>query len=73
MNNTTILEIVRKGFEEQKDIKILENTINKAVDTIRSTGIDAVKGRTETEDFIEYTVRIPKGRNNSETPSFKTA
>ncbi len=56
-----------------KDIKILENTINKAVDTIRSTGIDAVKGRTETEDFIEYTVRIPKGRNNSETPSFKTA
>ncbi len=47
-----------------KDIKILENTINKAVDSIRSTGIDAVTSRTETDDFIEYTVRIPKKRQD---------
>ena len=56
-----------------KDIKILENTINKAVDTIRSTGIDAVKTQCETEEFIEYTVRIPKTRPDTETVKPKTA
>lgn len=56
-----------------KDIKILENTINKAVDFIRSTGIEAVTGRCETEDFIEYSVRIPKNRTDNEPDSPKTA
>ncbi len=50
-----------------KDIKILENTIYKAVDSIRSTGIDAVSGRNETDAFIEYTVRIPKNKTDDET------
>ena len=49
-----------------KDIKILENTINKAVESIRSTGIDAVTSQTETEDYIEYKVRIPKNKGDSE-------
>ncbi len=56
-----------------KDIKILENTINKAVESIRSTGIDAVTSQTETEDYIEYKVRIPKNKGDSEPIRPKTA
>ena len=48
-----------------KDIKIFENTINKAVNTMRSSGIDAISNQNETDDFIEYTVRISKCNINS--------
>ncbi len=43
-----------------KDVRIFVNTINKAVDTMRLSGINAVSRRSETEDYIEYTVKIPK-------------
>lgn len=43
-----------------KDIRIFVNTINKAVDTMRLAGIDASSDKTDTENFIEYTIRIPK-------------
>ncbi|MDP4120454.1 MAG: ParB/RepB/Spo0J family partition protein [Bacillota bacterium] len=43
-----------------KDIRIFLNTINKAVDTMRLSGIDAYSKKEETEDYIEYTVKIPK-------------
>ena len=43
-----------------KDIRIFENTINKAINTMRSSGINAVSDQSETDEFIEYTVRIPK-------------
>lgn len=43
-----------------KDIRIFVNTINKAVDTMRLSGIDAVSEKNETEEYIEYTVKIPK-------------
>lgn len=43
-----------------KDIRIFENTINHAVDTMRDSGIPAIKIQTENEDFIEYVVKIPK-------------
>ena len=49
-----------------KDIKILENTIKKAADTIRAIGIEAYSCSKETDNFIEYTIRIPKSRNISE-------
>ncbi len=54
-----------------KNIKIFENTINKAVDTMRSSGIDAVTKQTETDEFIEITVRIPKSNKNSAEDSKK--
>ena len=38
-----------------KDVRIFLNTINKAIDTMRLSGID-------TNDFIEYTIRIPKAK-----------
>lgn len=46
-----------------KDIRIFENTINKAVNTMRSSGIDAMSNQSETDEFIEYTVRIPKSNS----------
>ena len=42
------------------DVRIFINTINKAVDTMRLAGINAVSKRAENDDYIEYTVRIPK-------------
>ena len=43
-----------------KDVRIFVNTINKAVDTMRLSGIKAISQRNETDDYIEYTVKIPK-------------
>lgn len=50
-----------------KDVRVFVNTINKAIDTMKSSGIDAVSEKTETEEYIEYTVRISKGTTNNET------
>ncbi len=44
-----------------KDVRVFVNTINKAIDTMKSSGIDASSEKTETADYIEYTVRISKG------------
>jgi hypothetical protein len=43
-----------------KDVRIFMNTINKAVDTMRLSGIDAFTDQKETEEYIECVVRIPK-------------
>ena len=43
-----------------KDIRIFVNTISKAIDTMKSSGINASSETTETDDYIEYFVRIPK-------------
>ncbi len=52
-----------------KDVRIFVNTINKALDTMRLSGIDAISHKEETDKYIEYTVKIPKDsaiKNNSE-------
>lgn len=48
------------------DLRIYFNSISKIVDTIRSSGLNAYSKKSETEDFIEYTITIPKN-NGSET------
>lgn len=45
-----------------KDIRIFLNSINKAIDTMRLSGIDAQSVKTDSENFIEYTIRIPKSQ-----------
>lgn len=45
-----------------KDFRIFVNTINKAVDTMRLAGIDAQSQQTDNNNFIEYTIRIPKSQ-----------
>lgn len=53
---------IMKGF---KDIRIFINTLNNAVDTIRKAGIDADSIKTETDEYVEYIVRIPKLEDNT--------
>ncbi len=48
-----------------KDVRIFINTINKAIDTMRLAGIDAQSNQTDNENFIEYTIKIPKSRSQT--------
>lgn len=43
-----------------KDVRLFVNTLTHAVDTMRRAGIAAEAVKTETDDLIEYVVRIPK-------------
>lgn len=43
-----------------KDVRIFVNTINKAIDTMRMSGINACAQKNEYDEYIEYTVKIPK-------------
>lgn len=43
-----------------KDVRIFVNTINKAIETMKLAGIEAICKHKDSEDFIEYTVKIPK-------------
>ncbi len=59
--NTHLVE--RKKQEKKivvKDVRIFVNTITKAVDTMRMSGINATSSKNETDEYIEYTVKIPK-------------
>lgn len=47
-----------------KDVRLFVNTLNHAVDTMKRAGILAASSRNETDEYIEYIVRIPK---NGET------
>ena len=50
----------RQPLKLFKDVRLFVNTLNHAVDTMRRSGIDADAVRTETDEYIEYVVRIPK-------------
>ena len=43
-----------------KDVRIFVNTLNNAVSTMKKSGINAAAEQTETDEYIEYLVRIPK-------------
>ncbi len=43
-----------------KDVRIFFNTVAHAVDLMRQSGINASEEQNETEDCIEYVIRIPK-------------
>ncbi len=55
---------VKRPLPLVRDIRLFLNTVNNAVDTMRRSGIEASAEKTETEEFIEYVVRIPKGEGN---------
>lgn len=50
----------KKTARAFRDVKIIINTLDRAVETIRKNGIDAISAHRETEEFVEYVVRIPK-------------
>ncbi len=43
-----------------RDIRIFQNSISHAIDMMKKAGIKAQSQKTETADYIEYTVKIPK-------------
>lgn len=43
-----------------KDYRIFVNTVNKAIKTMKESGINAISDKTETDDYIEFRVKIPK-------------
>lgn len=51
---------VRKTARSFRDVGILINTLDHAVDKIRKNGIEADTAHRETETFVEYVVRIHK-------------
>ncbi|MBR5154875.1 MAG: nucleoid occlusion protein [Clostridia bacterium] len=48
-----------------KDVRIFSNTIKQAVDMMKKSGIEAQTSKTESEEFIEYTIKIPKNLKNA--------
>ena len=50
----------RNNFRGIRDVRVFINTLNPAVDTIRRAGVDADAAKSETPEYIEYIVRIPK-------------
>lgn len=49
----------RKRSRVFQNVKIFVNTINKAVETMQAAGILADSRKIQSEDYIEYRVRIP--------------
>ncbi len=43
-----------------RDVRVFSNTIRQAVELMRKSGIEATANKTENENFIEYTIVIPK-------------
>lgn len=50
----------RTNFRGVRDVRVFINTLNHAVDAIRRAGVDADAAKSETPEYIEYVVRIPK-------------
>ena len=49
-----------------RDYKIFTNTIKSTVQTIRDTGVEAQMEERETEEYMEYVIRLPKKELKSE-------
>lgn len=53
-------EQIKKTSPVLKDVRIFQNTIINAVKVMRQAGIMADSMKRETEDYVEYIVKIPK-------------
>lgn len=42
------------------ELKLFQNSISKLVSSLCRSGVKAIQSKSETEEYIEYTVRIPK-------------
>lgn len=56
-----------------KDIRIFFNTMDKAVDLMKKSGVDAKGVKVEHNDYIEYIVTIPKENNGRNSISKNSA
>ena len=60
-------ESYKKRSPVLKDVRLFVNTINKAIEVMRLSGIEANSKKTQTENEITYTITIPINENNSFT------
>lgn len=56
---------VMNNFRVIRDVRIFSNTIRQAVDIMKRSGIDAQTSKRESEEFIEYTIKIPKSMKDA--------
>ena len=49
-----------------RDVRIFVNTVNKAINTMIEAGLPAESNKTETDDYIEFYVKIPKKAQDNE-------
>lgn len=54
-----------KNMRMFKDIRIFTNTIRQAVDMMKRSGIEAKAKKRENEEYIEYTIVIPKAKGDT--------
>ena len=47
-----------------KDMRLFINTMKNAVDVIKKAGLDVISEQQEFEDYVEFTVRVPKLQNS---------
>lgn len=48
------------------DLRIFSNSLSKMLGTIRKSGVEATSRKKETDEYIEYTITIPKGRKDKD-------
>ena len=56
-----------------KDVRIFVNTVSKAINTMIEAGIPAESNKTETDDYIEFYVKIPKNAQGEQNELLKEA
>lgn len=58
-------ESYKKRSPVLKDVRLFVNTINKAIEVMRLSGVEANSRKTQTDSEITYTITIPINENNS--------
>lgn len=58
-------ESYKKRSPILKDVRLFVNTINKAIEVMRLSGVEANTKKTQTENEITYTITIPINENSS--------
>jgi ParB family chromosome partitioning protein len=43
-----------------KDLRIFRNTVERALETLRASGVDAFAEQNDHEEYLEYIVRVSK-------------
>lgn len=67
LENKQKVESYKKRSPVLKDVRLFVNTINKAIEVMRLSGVEANSRKTQTENEITYTITIPINENNSFT------
>ncbi|MEE1282172.1 MAG: ParB/RepB/Spo0J family partition protein [Acutalibacteraceae bacterium] len=62
MHNKTFEKQIKKQNQKIiiKDVRIFINTLTKAFDTMKLSGVNAISNKIESDEYIEYSVKIPK-------------